>query len=70
MFATAPGCRLCLLLILIDLDFFAGLEQMFLETGQPLPSGSQAAAPPSSDETVRLLEAVPHYAVVIRSPEH
>lgn len=44
----------------------AGLEEMFFETGVPLPDGATDAAPPSPDEIQRLLAAAQKYGVEIR----
>ena len=48
----------------------AGLEQMFLEVGQPLADDAQAAPPPSQADIQKLLEAAPRYGVEIRVPRH
>jgi mannose-6-phosphate isomerase-like protein (cupin superfamily) len=47
----------------------AGLEQMFFETGEPLPVGG-TAAPPSHEEIERLLASAPKYGVQIFPPAH
>lgn len=47
----------------------AGLEQMFLEVGQPLPDDSKLASPPSPEAIQKLLEAAPRYGVDIHIPE-
>lgn len=46
----------------------AGLEEMFLEVGQPLPDDAQAAPPPSEADIKKLLEAAPRYGVEIKVP--
>ncbi len=48
----------------------AGLEQMFFETGQPLPDGSQSGPPSASDEIAKMLEAAPRYGIEIKVPGH
>lgn len=47
----------------------AGLEQMFLEVGQPLPDDSKLASPPSPEAIQKLLEAAPRYGVDIHIPK-
>jgi quercetin dioxygenase-like cupin family protein len=46
----------------------AGLENMFLEVGVPLPEGSTTALPPTQDEIKKLLEVAPKYGVEILLP--
>ena len=46
----------------------AGLEQMFVEVGQPLPTGATSAPPPTDEEIARLLAAAPRYGVEIKLP--
>ena len=46
----------------------AGLENMFLEVGVPLPEGSITALPPTQDEIEKLLEIAPKYGIEIRVP--
>lgn len=46
----------------------AGLEQMFLEVGEPLPAGATEAAHPSQEEIGRLMEAAPRYGVELLPP--
>jgi quercetin dioxygenase-like cupin family protein len=48
----------------------AGLEQMFLEVGQPVPVDTQAAPPPASDEIEKFLAVAPRYGIEIRLPPH
>lgn len=43
----------------------AGLEQMFLEVGQPVEAGAVSAPPPSPEEIGQLLEAAPRYGIEI-----
>ena len=45
----------------------AGLEQMFLEVGQPLDD-AEMAPPPSHADIEKLLEAAPRYGVEIKLP--
>jgi mannose-6-phosphate isomerase-like protein (cupin superfamily) len=46
----------------------AGLEQMFVEVGVPLPEGATTALPPSEEEIERLLAVAPRYGIEIRLP--
>lgn len=46
----------------------AGLEQMFLEVGQPIPMGALTALPPTQEEIAKLLEVAPRYGIEIRLP--
>ena len=46
----------------------AGLEEMFIEVGQPLPEGATSASTPSPEEIARLLAAAPRYGVEIQAP--
>ena len=46
----------------------AGLEQMFFESGVPLPEGSTTALPPTKEEMEKLLTIAPKYGVEIRLP--
>jgi quercetin dioxygenase-like cupin family protein len=46
----------------------AGLENMFLEVGVPLPDGSTTALPPTQEEITRLLEIAPKYGVELLLP--
>lgn len=48
----------------------AGLEQMFFETGVPVPTGTTTAAPPTKVEIAKLLEVAPKYGIEIRLPPH
>ena len=48
----------------------AGLEQMFLEVGQPLADDATSAPPPSQGDIEKLLEAAPRYGVEIKVPHH
>ena len=48
----------------------AGLEQMFFEVGQPLPTGAPSAAPPTKGEIDKLLAAAPRYGIEITLPGH
>lgn len=48
----------------------AGLEQMFLEVGQPVPPGATSAPPPTPADIEKLLQAAPRYGVEIRLPPH
>ncbi len=45
----------------------AGLEEMFMEVGQPLTPG-EAAQPPSHEEIEKLLTVAPRYGVEIKLP--
>lgn len=47
----------------------AGLENMFLEVGQPVQL-SQPAPPPSKAEIDKLLAVAPSYGIEIRLPQH
>ena len=46
----------------------AGLENMFLEVGVPLPDGSTTALPPKQEEIAKLLAIAPKYGVEILLP--
>jgi quercetin dioxygenase-like cupin family protein len=46
----------------------AGLENMFFETGVPLPDGATTALPPAKEEIEKLLATAPKYGVEIRLP--
>src|SRR5215475_3345474 len=46
----------------------AGLEQMFIEVGVPLPVGSTTALPPTKEEIARLLAVAPRFGIEIRLP--
>jgi quercetin dioxygenase-like cupin family protein len=46
----------------------AGLEQMFMEVGVPLPEGATTALPPTKEEIEKLLAAAPKYGIEIRLP--
>ena len=46
----------------------AGLEQMFFETGVPVPEGTTTAPPVSHEEIERLLAVAPRYGVTIFPP--
>lgn len=46
----------------------AGLEEMFLEVGQPLADDAVSAPPPSPSDIEKLLEAAPRYGVEIKVP--
>jgi quercetin dioxygenase-like cupin family protein len=48
----------------------AGLEQMFLEVGQPLADDAESAPPPSQADIEKLLEAASRYGVEIQVPHH
>jgi mannose-6-phosphate isomerase-like protein (cupin superfamily) len=48
----------------------AGLEQMFLEVGVPVPAGATTAPPASNEEIQKLLRIAPKYGVEIRIPSH
>lgn len=48
----------------------AGLEQMFIEVGQPVEAGTTSAPHPTPDEIQKLLAAAPRYGIEIRVPEH
>ena len=47
----------------------AGLEQMFLEVGTPLPAGAMEAEHPSQEEIGRLVAAAPRYGVELMLPK-
>jgi mannose-6-phosphate isomerase-like protein (cupin superfamily) len=47
----------------------AGLEQMFLEVGQPLPEGGGTAPPASREEIEKFLAVAPRYGIEIRLPQ-
>jgi quercetin dioxygenase-like cupin family protein len=46
----------------------AGLEQMFIEVGQPVAEGATTAAPTTKEEIEKLLAVAPRYGIEIRSP--
>lgn len=46
----------------------AGLEDMFFEVGQPLPTGTQSADPPTPDDIAKLLAVAPRYGIEIVLP--
>ena len=46
----------------------AGLENMFLEVGVPLPDGSTTALPPTQEEITKLLKIAPKYGIEILLP--
>jgi hypothetical protein len=46
----------------------AGLEDMFIEVGTPLPPGTTAAAPPTPEDIARLRAIAPRYGIEIRLP--
>ena len=46
----------------------AGLEQMFFEVGQSVPTGTTTASPPTKEEIEKLLAVAPRYGVEIRLP--
>ncbi len=46
----------------------AGMEQMFLGCGVPLPEGATTAAPPTEAEIAKLLELAPQYGLELRLP--
>jgi quercetin dioxygenase-like cupin family protein len=46
----------------------AGLEQMFLEIGEPLPPGATTAPPPSKQEIEKLIQASGRYGVELMLP--
>lgn len=46
----------------------AGLEQMFLEVGQPVAAGTDVAPPPTQADIEKLLAAAPRYGVEILPP--
>jgi quercetin dioxygenase-like cupin family protein len=48
----------------------AGLEQMFLEIGQPVPEGTQSAALPTSEEIEKFFSVAHRYGIEIRLPPH
>lgn len=48
----------------------AGLEEMFFEVGQPVPTGSLSAPPPTKDEIDSLVAAAPRYGIEIKIPSH
>ena len=47
----------------------AGLEEMFLEVGQPLESDAETAPPPTPTDIEKLLEAAPRYGIEIKPPQ-
>ncbi len=48
----------------------AGLEQMFFESGVPLPEGSSSTTPPTMEEIEKLLAIAPNYGIRISPPSH
>jgi hypothetical protein len=48
----------------------AGIEKMFMEVGQPVPSGTETAQPPTQEEIEKLLAVAPQYGIEIRLPPH
>ncbi len=46
----------------------AGLEQMFFEVGQPVPTGTTTASPPTGEEIKKLLAVAPRYGIEIKLP--
>jgi glyoxylate utilization-related uncharacterized protein len=48
----------------------AGLEQMFLEVGQPVANDATSAPPFSQAEIEKLLAVAPRYGVEVKVPEH
>jgi quercetin dioxygenase-like cupin family protein len=48
----------------------AGIEKMFMEVGQPVPSGTETASPPTQQEIEKLLAVAPRYGIEIRLPGH
>ena len=46
----------------------AGLEQMFFEVGQSVPTGTTTASPPTKEEIEKLLAVAPRYGIEIRLP--
>ena len=48
----------------------AGLEKMFFEVGQPVPSGAVTAPPPTKEDIENLLALAPRYGVEIKLPGH
>ncbi len=46
----------------------AGLEQMFLEVGQPVPEGAQTAPPPTREEIEKMLSVAARYGIEIQLP--
>jgi quercetin dioxygenase-like cupin family protein len=47
----------------------AGLEQMFLEVGQPVADDATSAPPASQEEIEALLAVAPRYGIEIKVPE-
>jgi len=47
----------------------AGLEQMFLEVGQPLPPGTTTTSPPTHAEIEKLIQASSRYGVELMLPK-
>ncbi len=48
----------------------AGLENMFLEVGQPLPAGATTSPIPTPADLQKLLAVASRYGVEIRAPKH
>jgi quercetin dioxygenase-like cupin family protein len=46
----------------------AGLEDMFIEVGTPLPPGATTAAPPTPEDIARLRAIAPRFGIEIRLP--
>ncbi|HVJ69165.1 MAG TPA: cupin domain-containing protein [Caulifigura sp.] len=47
----------------------AGLEEMFLEVGQPLEAGTTTAPPPGHEEIEKLIAVAPRYGVELQLPQ-
>jgi hypothetical protein len=43
----------------------AGLEEMFVQIGVPLPTGTTTAARPTEEEIAKLLELAPGYGIEV-----
>jgi mannose-6-phosphate isomerase-like protein (cupin superfamily) len=48
----------------------AGLEQMFFEIGQPLPTGTKTTPLPTKAEIDKFLAVAPRYGVEVKVPLH
>ncbi len=48
----------------------AGLEQMFIEVGQPVEPGATAAPVPTKADIEKLLRVAPCYGIEIKVPHH
>jgi quercetin dioxygenase-like cupin family protein len=46
----------------------AGLEEMFFEVGQSVPTGTTTASPPTKEEIETFLAVAPRYGIEIRLP--